>query len=238
MKRILALLPLTAFVGCASLSSYQEARVLDKGKAEVFFGASGYKDDLEKVDFSFTGANSGKIDTTDGLSNVMLEIGGRIGVWDNLDLGVKYSVPGSIALDAKYQLLGRDSGSMFQLSAGLKGGYASLDGKNSKGEDVDGVPVIDLIVPVYATITPTNWMALTVAPQFCYRISDNGYYYPEGPIAGANIGLRMGTTFGIRGEFGYHRNLDTDYSMMNYGAVFYAPFNPSSLFSGLLGGIL
>ncbi len=67
MKRILALLPLTAFVGCASLSSYQEARVTEKGKAELFFGATGYQDDLEKVDVSFTSANSGTIDTTDPL---------------------------------------------------------------------------------------------------------------------------------------------------------------------------
>lgn len=233
MKRILALLPLTAFVGCASLSSYQEARVTEKGKAELFFGATGYQDDLEKVDVSFTSANSGTIDTTDGLSSFMFEVGGRVGVWDNLDLGIKYSFPGSVALDAKYQLLGRDSGSAFQLSAGLKGGYASLEGKDDEGEDVDGVPVIDLIVPVYATYSPTTWMAVTVAPQFCYRISDNGYYYPEGPIAGANIGLRLGKTVGLRGEFGYHRNLDADYSMMNYGAVLYAPFDPSSLLSGL-----
>ena len=156
---------------------------------------------MEKVDFSFTGTNSGKIDSTDGLSTFMFELGGRVGVWDNLDLGIKYSAPGSIALDAKYQLLGRDSGSAFQLSAGLKGGYASLEGKDDKGEDVNDVPVIDLIVPVYATYNPTSWMAITLAPQFCYRISDNGYYYPEGPIAGANIGLRLGKTVGLRGEF-------------------------------------
>ncbi len=233
MKRILALLPLTAFVGCASLSSYQEARVTEKGKAELFFGATGYQDDLEKVDVSFTSANSGTIDTTDGLSSFMFEVGGRVGVWDNLDLGIKYSFPGSVALDAKYQLLGRDSGSAFQLSAGLKGGYASLEGKDDEGEEVDGIPVIDLMLPVYATYEATSWMSITAAPQFTFRISDNELWYPGGAIAGGNVSLRLGKSAGLIGEFGFHRHLAENYNMMNYGAVLYAPFDASDLLSGL-----
>jgi len=49
MKPLSALLPLCAFCGCASLSSYQEARVLEKGQGRIGISYTGYADDLKKT---------------------------------------------------------------------------------------------------------------------------------------------------------------------------------------------
>ena len=214
MKFILPLLPLVALVGCASLSSYQEAKVLPTGQGQFSMGVTGYTDDLTRSGFL--------LDST-GHDFKLLEVGGRVGVWKNLDLGVKYTLIGAVNLDAKYQLLGTDTGSVFQVSSGLKGGYANIE-VTVNGKKTEA-PVYDLIVPVYASYTPTDWLALTLAPQFSYRISDNEFEYPAGPIAGANFDMRLGSSYGIIGEFGYHRHLDKDYALMNYGAMFYMPVN-------------
>lgn len=227
MKRILALLPLTAFVGCASLSSYQEARVLDKGKLRIAVGGTKSVDDLETVIDTASGLKKS------GLDALLLEASVRVGVWEGLDIGLKTSIPGAYAGDVKYQFVGRDSASKFQLSSGLKVGYASLKGEDAEGEEVDGIPVIDLMLPVYATYEATSWMSITAAPQFTFRISDNELWYPGGAIAGGNVSLRLGKSAGLIGEFGFHRHLAENYNMMNYGAVLYAPFDASDLLSGL-----
>lgn len=237
MKKFLPLLPMVAFVGCASLSSYQEARVLDKGKVQIFAGATGYQDDLKKMDFVTTNGVT-TWDTTKNTSKFMVELGARVGIWDGLDLGLKYSIPGAVNADLKYQLIGRDSASQFQLSTGLKGGYASLTVNDGQGGADEEIPVIDLIVPVYATYAPISWASLTLAPQFCYRISDNKNWYPGGSIVGGNLDLRLGKKSGIVGEVGYHRHLDKDYGLMNYGAVLYSPFELSDLIPGVLKSIL
>lgn len=220
MNKLVSLLPLVGLVGCASLSSYQEAKVLPTGEGQLSIGVTGYTDDLNR---SILG------DTSTGHDFKLLELGGRVGVWNNLDLGFKYTLIGAATLDAKYQLLGRDSGSAFQLSSGFKGGYANLE-VTIDSETVE-VPVYDLIIPLYATYSPASWMSITLAPEFCYRISDNEFEYPAGPIAGGNVDLRLGKSSGLIAEFGYHKHLDKDYSLINYGAMVYMPFK----LEGVLG---
>jgi len=221
MKAPFVLLPLFALCGCASLSSYQDARVLNQGEGRLGVAVTPYKDDLKPV--IFQGSDTGH-------SYTLFELTGRMGVWDNLDVGVKYTFLGAASADAKYQILGRDSNSIFQLSAGLKGGYASLESQSDSGKTTSDVPVIDLIVPVYVGWTPKSWVGLTLAPEFCYRISDNDFY-PSGPIAGANVDLRLGKKAGVVVEYGYHRHLTKDYTLQNYGISAYAPFEFHSLLS-------
>lgn len=218
MKPLSALLPLCALCGCASLSSYQEARVLGEGQGLIAIAATPYLDD-RKVDAQ---------DTSSGNSTVLIEVATRLGIWKDLDVGIKYSFPGAVSADAKYQLIGRDSNSTFQFSGGLKGGYADVE--VGSGSNVQDFPVIDLIVPLYASWTPKTWVGLTVAPEFCYRISDNSFY-PSGPIAGANVDLRLGKKAGVLFEYGYHRHLTENYALQNYGIAAYAPFEFHSILS-------
>jgi hypothetical protein len=226
LVRLACLAPACLFLSnCASLSSYQEARVLPQGEGRLAVAVTGYSDDLARTLFA---------DTSSGNSFNLFELSGRIGVWDNLDVGVKYTFVGAINADAKYQWLGRDSNSVFQLSTGFKGGYASLEVSDSNGNDESNeVPVIDLIVPVYLGWTPKPWLGLTVAPEICYRISDNKWEYPSGPIAGANVDLRLGKKTGVVLEYGIHRHLDKDYTLQNYGLSVYAPFEIHNLLGAL-----
>jgi hypothetical protein len=220
-SKLASTLALLGLGGCASLSSYQEARVLQKGEARIGIGGSYYNDDLKRTVFNDTGT---------GTTYPVINVSGRLGVWNNLEIGVLYAIPGAIDADLKYQLLGRDSASDWQLSTGLKGGYANLEVDDSSGNSKVEVPVVDLTVPVYLGWTPTPWMGLTVTPQFTYRISDNETFYPHGPIAGANVDMRLGKEFSLVGEFGYHRHLTKDYSLINYGAVFQFPVHLESVF--------
>jgi hypothetical protein len=187
--------------------------------------ATPYSDDLKRVFLT--------ADTSSGNSYTLFELSGRMGVWDNLDVGVKYSFVGAASADVKYQILGRDSTSAFQFSTGFKGGYASLETKDDSGNTSSDVPVVDLIVPVYLGWTPKPWFGLTIAPEFCYRISSNKWEYPSGPIAGANVDLRLGKRTGVLFEYGYHRHLSKDYGLQNYGVSLYAPFE----FHSILGAI-
>lgn len=224
MKKILPLLPLISLVGCASMSSYQEARVLEPGKAQTGLAYTGYTDDFKRRGFA---------DST-GIQAPLIEWAARVGVWKNIDIGAKFTFIGAMSGDVKYQILGEDgvegATSQFQLSSGLKVSYANLLRPSALDTIGDQkATVTDITIPVYATYEPLSWVGLTLAPQFSYRISDNDNYYPAGVIAGASADLRLGKRYGIMGEFGYHKHLSEDFSQMNYGAMFYAPIELGDL---------
>jgi hypothetical protein len=220
MKKLLPLLPLITLVGCASMSSYQEARTLEAGKAQTGLAYTGYTDAFDRKGFQ---------DST-GFNSPLVEWAARVGVWKNIDVGVKFTFIGAVAGDVKYQLMGADTPeSPFQLSTGLKVAYANVLAPSYRDSADQKANLTDITVPVYATYEPVSWVGLTLAPQFTYRLSNNDNYYPAGAILGANADLRLGKSYGIMGEVGYHKHLSKDFSELNYGAMLYAPIELGDL---------
>ena len=105
------------FSNCASLTGYQTGRTVGKDKGE-FMASINYSQSPEfDIDID-------QNDTSDikrlGFPNV--ELGGRFGLTEELDLGLKLNTFFNFGIDAKYQVLG-DKESEVALSVGAGGRY-------------------------------------------------------------------------------------------------------------------
>lgn len=214
MRRI-DLLALSCLLGgCASLSSFQEARALEKGRWTASLPVE--LDDFEP---------HGSVDSEGGARLLSPQLGIRYGWGDGLDIGLRTTllVFTGVSVDAKRQWIGRDSLSSFQVSSGIKAAYAREP--DLKGRDkLEKYNAFDLIIPLYLGWTPSRMLGITLTPEFCYRFSTDDSHYSSGPILGANLDLRLGHRWGVVLESGSHRVLDHDIAYRNFGFSLFAGF--------------
>lgn len=212
---------LGAFIGCASLTSFQDARTIEKGTGRANVAFNMYNETYDKDDDAFD-----KIDD-DGF---MLQLGGRFGLTDKIDMGITYIVPGSVVLDGKYQFTAPTS--VLGVSSGLKLGYLSYS--YGSGDNMDTVRALDVIVPVYASYYPVSWIALTLNPDVVGRFRFKGPETDPFVLVGGNASLKLGKNIGIVAEVGYHIEPGEGRTFTTYGGSFYTPMDLSG-FLGMFG---
>lgn len=182
--------------GCASMSTMQTARTTEKGEFGYDVGGGYIKTDIA-------------LGTADTISfkAPFLEIGGRYGVTDKLDLGAKLTLIGTATADAKYQFLG-DGESMLAGSAGFGLGYLSIS--SGSGVNTSDSKIFDIMVPAYFSVHPTDWFSVYASPRYVFRINsysssnesgtDNSSWY------GVTAGIRLGKRVGFLAEYSYFGN--------------------------------
>jgi hypothetical protein len=188
---------------CASLSSYQDARTVEAGKARVFIGGGTYTEAYPKQDSEFAESIATALEN---YKTPLIEAGLRVGVTEKIDLGLKYTLPGGAVFDGKYQLLG-DSASSFVVSTGAKFGYLSIKQTTTiGGNEVESEwTTLDATLPIYLSYYPVDWFAITVNPNYTFRSA----FAPDvetatSNIYGANTSVKLGKNWGLIVEYGYH----------------------------------
>lgn len=179
-------MPLLAIVllgSCVSMSTMQTGRTVGEGNSELNIGGS-----VVKLETIFD------TDTTD-LNGGLLEGDFRYGITDKLDAGLKISLLGTSGLYGKYQLVG-DQESKFALSAGLSAGYLNIT--TGEGDDEVSNTTVDVAVPVFASVHPTEWLSIYAAPRYTLRFgggTSNWY--------GGTGGIRLGNKFAVFAEYSF-----------------------------------
>jgi hypothetical protein len=193
--------PLLAFVlyGCASMSTMQTARTTEKDEVGYSFGAGIVKTELPTNEHD-----------TIKLNLPFVEAAARYGVSDNLDIGIKLTIIGTLVIDTKYQFLGNKE-SVFAGSVGCGLGYLQLT------SDGTGLRIFDFLFPFYFSFYPTPWLSVYCSPKSVLRLTTyNGDYGSgaEGSVwYGATGGIRIGHRNGFLLEYSYYKN-----------SSFYKPF--------------
>lgn len=169
------------FVGCMSMSTLQTARTLKPDASQITIGGGYFKSPSAD---SATGTD---------LKFPYLEGGYRRGIMPNLDAGAKWTVPGSITVDGKYQFV---DASGFAVASGLALGYLSASSGSYKST------AIDVQLPVYTSYDFTNWFSLYAAPKAIMRMSstkDGGGAETSstGALVGSSLGFKVGDTWGL-----------------------------------------
>lgn len=205
------------FVGCASLSSFQDARTVEKGGGRMVLGATHYKADSTKF-----------VDPHDAI--YVFDIGARLGVGEKVDLGLRYTIPGAVTADVKYMFTDRQSGLGF--SAGFRAAYMNFDleATDTAGNTTakaTSPTIIDVTLPLYVSYYPLQWLSLTVSPDATYRTVIKAYM-TAGPIFGVNGNLKLGENGGLLFEGGWHKAMETGGpSFVTYSAAVFFPFSIS-----------
>jgi hypothetical protein len=184
----------TLLTNCASLSGFQDARTVGKNNGE-FYGSINASATPEYQVFDDTyGADTVQIDgSIPSIVFPNIEIGGKVGVGEKIDLTLRMNTNLNIGLGVKAQILG-DRESKFGLGVGAEIGTFGL-----------GLGLWNVQIPVYASVYPTESVAIYVSPRYIYQFStydgiDGGLNY-----LGGNGGLLFGKRhkFGI--DAGYYR---------------------------------
>jgi hypothetical protein len=183
---LLLLLSLFFLSGCAYFSSFQTAKTLPKNSGEVY-GALNLAG--TQLDFGEEISDTNNV----GVFLPIIELGGRYGLADRLDLGLKVSTSLNAIVDAKYQFLG-DQESPFAMALGGGIGFWGVVGENS---------LLQLQVPLHASYHPSQNFALYVTPRYVNQFLLGG----DGSInyLGFSAGLEAGNKIRFGGEVSYSK---------------------------------
>ena len=214
---------------CASLSSYTDAKTQEKGTVRSFFGGGqtvGPEALITEMSETLINETSealinqtpehSKATGTVGL--YIIEAGARVGISENIDAGFKFTLPEGIALDGRYMLTNPESD--YILSTGLKGSHTSLQTESSSDEPSTAYWFADVTLPFYVSYYPTEWLAVTVIPDFTYRLSSLGGDENK-MLLGGNVNAKIGSSAGIIGEFGFHEDLGGGEPFTQYGVILF-----------------
>ena len=100
---------------CVSMSSLQSARTLKKGEWSF---ATGFGQESLKFIQKTNDVNSQTKEDLEEIKVPILEFYTKYGLFDKLDLGLKFTSPASISFDTKYMLLGKGRPLSFSLGIG------------------------------------------------------------------------------------------------------------------------
>lgn len=168
--------------GCASLTGYQDGKSVGEGNGEI-----GVSLNLsQSPSFSDLKDSTGVIEEIPSFAFPNIEVGGKYGVTEKLDVLVRLNTNFNFNAGVKYQVVG-DRTSNFALGLGVELGTFGLFSGLWNAQ-----------VPVYASYHPTEKFTIYLSPRYIYQFSTfaglEGWSY-----VGGNFGLLFGTKnkFGI-----------------------------------------
>lgn len=169
-----------AFSSCASLTGYQDGKSVGAGNGEAMislnFSQSPTFTDIE---------DSFGIEEIPSFTFPNIELGGRYGVSEKLDITLRMNTNLNLGVGAKYQLIG-DRASEFALGLGAEAGTFGL---------ITGLWNVQ--VPLYTSFHPSDKFTIYASPRFIYQFSTIG------GVEGWNyLGGNFGFLFGSRHKFG------------------------------------
>ncbi|MDX1478663.1 MAG: hypothetical protein R3301_13215 [Saprospiraceae bacterium] len=185
LNGLIAVLSLLALPGCIQVSSWQTARTVGEHNGEILvaFGALGISDPLGE-------------DADAGVGT--MELMGRYGVSETVDIGLKISSFSSYVFDAKFQVVG-DRTTSFGLALGPGIGITAFVGSNG---------IFQGHLPVHMSVHPSERFAFYFTPRYSsqFTFGDGALHY-----LGGSLGLEFGrkVKFGLDVSFAELLN-DTD----------------------------
>jgi len=205
LKLSLYIFLILSMVRCASVSTLQTARVLEKDDSFHSVGLSFYSSD------DFLGG--------DEISIPLLEYTYRRGVWDKIDLGLKLAIIGSAVVDAKYNLI---NGEKWALATGLGVGYLSFE--STVGSTTQTSTILDFFVPLYLSYDFSKTTTVYSAAKYMLRTISGDGISGDGSLLSSTLGLKLGDQSGVFFEGTLMTGLDTDFTGQQLSGSYFFRF--------------
>ena len=203
-KTILILLVLVILCGgCASLSTYQKAQVLEENATQ--FGFALTSTDLSLID------EDEDDPFFESFNLILPELFYRVSVNSKMDFGAKV-FPLSVVLDGKYQFI---DGEKFDMAADLGIGY------NKFAIDDKDTGILDIYPTVLMTFNLSEKVGVTLAPKLITRFLSSGGSKETITIPGGTMALSLGP---LMPEIGYYTSKNANY--FTFGVALNLNINP------------
>jgi hypothetical protein len=228
----LAVLVCLAMVGCASVSSMQSARTIEKNSYRVTL-AGGYVDStILKTQLEEAKLKTGE-DPTLYYGYPYVEGMFRYGLSNRSDLGMRYIAPASGAFDFKYMLVGGECKKIERKFRNKrtrkivtrvteeckKDGFALSVGPQLGFTYLNLVKSFEGMLPVYLGLDVSPNFGVYLVPKYVFR-----YATVVGTSSswGSSIGLKLGNNWGLITEFTYLKALSSSDSAISFnGGLFF-----------------
>jgi hypothetical protein len=195
--------------GCASLSGFHTGKTVGENNGEI----------LLSLNLANAPDFTGDEEIDDAIGNVFfpnIEFGGRYGVTEKLDVGLKLNTSLNLLVDTKYQIVG-DQESPFAMAVGAGFGTFGLISVNGA--------LLNFQVPLYTSFHPADNVAIYLSPryigQFGLTVAGNSSLLN---YLGSNFGVEFGRNdFRFGFDFAYYSlansNLsdDSDAQLLQFG---------------------
>lgn len=205
VKISLAIFVIAFLTGCASMSTMQTARTVGDGNFGMEFGGGAVNTEIPLGDLDTISFNA-----------PFVEVGGKYGITEKLDVGAKLTLIGTATADVKYQFLGNNE-SLAAASTGLGIGYLSITSGDNESK------IFDIAVPLYLSLHPAPWFSLYTCPRYTLRINSYTTTDDSGSSTsnwyGATAGIRLGKKVAFLIEYSYFANdeIDVPFSQVTGG---------------------
>ena len=197
------------------MSTLQTAKALDPGKQRILVGGGYYAS--PSVDADASEASGSDV----SLALPYMEVGYRRGLMKNFELGAKATIPGTVGLDGKYQLV---NAGKFAVAAGLGTSYLKIE----SGSDQDKVStmLVDVIVPAYISYDVAAPFSIYASPKYVRRYASSTDMLDTtsgtSHLVGATVGTRLGSRMGLFLESSYLKDMTSDFdSFQVNGSIFF-----------------
>lgn len=203
--RLLVILTVSVTSGCLTLTTGQNAKVLNPGDSAGFVGVSSQTSTAEAEN------GSDAKTTTTSLGAV---VGSRYGVVSGLEIGARGSTVGMGMIDAKWSIVDSEPVSL-ALGVGVgEAQYSETSGNGSSTttqEEKYDYRVSD--VPIYVSVEVGKMLSLYCVPRYIYinqetTRTDEPKDVSSSRALAVTTGLMLGEQIGIFGELSTLKSLD------------------------------
>jgi hypothetical protein len=217
-----ALFFLVTLSGCPNPNTYGTPRTVPAGKVQIVAA-------LEGVGISESAPNgNGGTTTTSAYAPTLPTVGVRIGLTDEVDLGLRISQLSSLQGDVKINFLKSQVFDM-AVAPGVQGAYV---GTINTGNGSTSLGLVYLNLPLILGINFSHATTLVLTPGFTYLLAtasvDNGsgssaYASGSAPLARMGVGFnaRIGNVLAIQPEVTLLKGFNSaDATIWNFGVGF------------------
>ncbi len=195
---------------CMSLSTMQTGETLPPGQTQWTFGSGSYT-----YEQSYPYPDDGK----DSLTGEYYEMSFRHGLGDRMDWGARLMFLGNAVVDLKYQFI---DGVRFDAAVGAGLGYLNISSDDGTGEE-ESTTMLDVVVPLYLSYQYSPLFTPYLAPRLVWR-RQSAEAEGSQTLLGVTAGLKIGVNYGAYLEFGYQKDLRSDFSARQFNfAWFWRP---------------
>jgi hypothetical protein len=218
--------------GCASVSSLQSARTIEKGSYRVTL-AGGYVDSsILKTQLEEAKLKTGE-DPTLYYGYPYVEGMFRYGLTNKSDFGMKYIAPASGAFDYKHMLVGGGCKKVQKkfrnkrtrkivtrvVEECQKDGFALSLGPQVGFTYLNLVKSFEAMLPVYLGMDFSPTFGVYLVPKYVFRFAT---VVGTSSSWGTSLGLKIGNNWGLIAEFTYLRALSSSDSAVSFnGGLFF-----------------
>ncbi|HLF65490.1 MAG TPA: hypothetical protein VI603_17115 [Saprospiraceae bacterium] len=197
MKSLVLLLPVALLMSsCIQLSTFQTAKTVGKGNGEILIAIGG-------------GGVSESFEDNSSIGFGTFELGGRLGVSEKVDIGLKVSHFVSYLVDVKYQFVG-DQSSKFAMATGPGIGLYAFG---------FGTTLFQATLPLHMSVHPSERFGIYFTPRYSAQFAVG-----EGSgslnYLGGSVGFEAGQNVRFGTDISYMRLLDDvvdDSSFTDFG---------------------